>query len=63
MRECNLQILSTGTLGLLRQKTLVRGLRCSGNVAGVFRCGYSVKPVGHTNVTYALFFLSRFPHC
>lgn len=51
----------TGTLGLLRQKTLDSGLRSSGNGAGVFRCGYSVKPVGHTNVTHP--FLSRIPHC
>jgi len=39
MCECNLQILSTGTLGLLRQKILDSELRSSGNGAGVFRCG------------------------
>ena len=58
MCECNFQILSTGTLGLLRQKILDSGLRSSGNGAGVFWCGHPVKPVGHTNVTHPLFFVA-----
>jgi len=53
----------TGTLGLLRQKTLDSGLRSCGNGAGVFRCGYSVKPVWSHKCDPPFVFLSRIPHC